>query len=119
MPLIIADGIGSILSNPSENLIMLAFVVGLVLLVLVISIGAIWHQIRKSDIEASLKQTMIQSGMSADEIEPASWLPRWTTSQKVVLHSPIRGQNRANSGERVSSIAQKRGDDCPQPFFQQ
>ncbi len=69
MPLIIADGIGSILSNPSENLIMLAFVVGLVLVVLVISIGAIWHQIRKSDIEASLKQTMIQSGMSADEIE--------------------------------------------------
>jgi hypothetical protein len=66
---IIADGIGSVLSNPSENLITLSFVVGLVLVMLVFSIGAVWHQIHKSDIEASLKQQMIQSGMSVDEIE--------------------------------------------------
>ena len=69
MPLIIAEGIGEILQHPSENLVLLLFVLGGVLVMLVFAVGAVWHQFRKSDIEASLKHEMIQRGMSADEIE--------------------------------------------------
>jgi hypothetical protein len=42
---------------------------GLILVSLVVVIGAIWHQFRKSDIEGFLKRDMIARGMSADEIE--------------------------------------------------
>ena len=33
------------------------------------SVGYYWHKIRKAELEASLKQEMIQRGMSADEIK--------------------------------------------------
>ena len=33
------------------------------------SVGYYWHKLRKAELEASLKQEMIQRGMSADEIK--------------------------------------------------
>ena len=33
------------------------------------SVGYYWHKVRKAELEASLKQEMIQRGMSADEIK--------------------------------------------------
>ena len=33
------------------------------------SVGYYWHKVRKAELEASLKQEMIERGMSADEIK--------------------------------------------------
>ena len=33
------------------------------------SVAHYWHKVRKAELEASLKQEMIQRGMSADEIK--------------------------------------------------
>ena len=33
------------------------------------SVGYYWHKVRKVELEAALKQEMIQRGMSADEIK--------------------------------------------------
>jgi hypothetical protein len=59
----------SFLDRPTGELIGLAFMVGLIAFILICTIGYIWHQFRKSEMEALLKQEMIQRGMTADEIE--------------------------------------------------
>lgn len=69
MPLLFADGITSILEKPSDNLIMLLMMGGLVLVAVIALIGGIWHSFRKTEIEGCLKRDMIERGMSADEIE--------------------------------------------------
>ena len=69
MPVLIADGVTSILEKLPANTVELIGMVGLVLFGLVCAIGAIWHQFHKSNIEGTLKREMIERGMSADEIE--------------------------------------------------
>jgi hypothetical protein len=69
MAWIILGQTASFLDRPTGELMGLAFLVGLIAFILICTIGYVWHQFRKSDIEASLKHEMLQRGMSADEIE--------------------------------------------------
>ncbi len=69
MLMIFAEGVTSILEKPSDNLIFLVLIGGLVLGSLACIAGLIWHEFRKSEIEGALKHEMIARGMSADEIE--------------------------------------------------
>lgn len=53
-----------------QNVNPLFFIFGwLTVTTVVSSVAYCWHSVRKAELEASLKQEMIQRGMSADEIK--------------------------------------------------
>ena len=58
------------MSELLQNVNPVFFVFGwLTITTVVSSVAYYWHKVRKAELEASLKQEMIQRGMSADEIK--------------------------------------------------
>ena len=61
---------GDLFSRMSGDEVLVIVVVVIVFsFLLIVSIAGIWRAHRRTEIEASLKQDMLDRGMSADEIE--------------------------------------------------